>query len=392
MADAVEPPDEAGVVEAVQAARAARAPLEIRGGGTRRGLGRPAQAARTLSTRSLTGIADYRPGELSLTAAAGATMAEVEAALAGGGQILPFEPPDPRAVFGGSAAEPTLGGTIATAMSGPRRVAVGGCADFVTGMRFVNGAGEAIRTGGRVMKNVTGYNLARLLCGSHGTLGVITEVSLRTAPRPEAEATVVVSGLPAVRAVEAMSAALGSADAPSGAAWTPSWDGGPSRACLRLEGFAGSVAARRAALARRLAGFGPVACLEGAESEALWRRMRDLEGFAPEPDALWRLAARPSQAPAVLEALPDGLAAGARLDLGGAAIWLAAPDRDEIARELRRVAAGAGAAAVLMRASPATRLAVGSFPPRAGPLAPVLRELRRRFDPDGVLNPGRMEA
>ena len=210
------PDTEAGVAEAV---RAASGPLEIVGGGTRR-IGRPVNAADTLSLAGLTGIDLYEPGEQTLVVAAGTPLAEVEAALDAEGQRLTFEPPDHRVLLG-TQGEPTIGGAAATASAGPRRLASGGVRDAVLGARIVTGDGEAIRSGGRVMKNVTGYDLARLMCGAHGTLGVVTQLSLKVAPKAEVTTTLALHGLADEAAVAAMAKAMAMPLDVSGAAHLP---------------------------------------------------------------------------------------------------------------------------------------------------------------------------
>ena len=204
---ALAPANEAELAEIVADAAGTGTPLEIRGGGTRAGLGRPVQASKTLSTAGLSGITLYEPGALTLVAKAGTPLAEIEAALAGEGQMLPFEPMDHRALLG-TAGAPTIGGAVACGVSGPRRIQAGACRDAILGVRFVNGRGEMVKSGGRVMKNVTGYDLPKLLCGSYGTLGVLSEISFKVLPKPETEATLVRHGLSAANGIGALSAAL----------------------------------------------------------------------------------------------------------------------------------------------------------------------------------------
>jgi glycolate oxidase FAD binding subunit len=364
----LEPRDEGELGEAI---RGARGPLWV-GGGFTRGM---ADAGERLSVARLSGIVLHEPGALTLVARAGTPMAEVERVLAGAGQRLAFEPPDLRALLG-TAGEPTLGGAVATNASGPRRVLAGAARDVVLGARFVDGTGMAVRSGGRVMKNVTGLDLARLMAGAHGTLGVLTEVALKVLPAPETEATLRLSGLDMAGAVAAMAAALGSPFEVSGAAY----DAEAGVARLRLEGFAGSVAERTGRLAALLAPWGAAAEEPGAD----WRAIRDVTDFAARPGDVWRLSLRPSRASAVL-----ARAGGAqRLDWGGGRAWVLVPEGTDLRG---RLGPEAGARAVLVRASPATRAALGAFPPEAPGVAMLARRLRERFDPRGILNPGLME-
>lgn len=237
MTDSVAPDDEAGIIQAVAAAGAAREPLLVSGNGSKASMLRPVQAARSVSTRGLTGITLYSPTELVLSARAGTTIAEIAAALAGNGQHLTSEPPDFSALLG-SDAKATLGGVVAANLSGPRRVAWGATRDHVLGVRAVNGSAELIRSGGRVLKNVTGLDLCKLLAGSHGTLAVMTEITVKVLPAPEQRGTVVLAGLDPVRGVAALAAALGSPYAVSGAAYLPAES-------ASFVGFSGPVALAR---------------------------------------------------------------------------------------------------------------------------------------------------
>ncbi len=362
------PGSEAEVAEAV---RAARGPLAV-GGGFTRGAAGPGER---LTTRGLGGVVLHEPGALTLVARAGTPVAEVERALAAEGQRLAFEPPDLRALLG-TEGEPTIGGVVAANASGPRRVQAGAARDALLGLRFVDGTGMAVSNGGRVMKNVTGLDLARLLAGSHGTLGVITEVALKVLPRPEAAATLRLDGLDVGGAVAAMSAALGSPFEVTGAAHDA--EAGVVR--LRLEGFRAAAEGRAGRLAERLRPWG-AAVAEGGDP---WPGIRDVAAFAGRPGDVWRLSLRPSEAPGVL-----ARAGGAQiLDWGGARAWVLVPE----GTNLRGRLGAAGARAVLVRAAPDTRAALGTFPPESPGAAALLARLRERFDPRGVLNPGLMDG
>ncbi|MEM7693168.1 MAG: FAD-binding protein [Pseudomonadota bacterium] len=386
--DRVETPDsEAGVCAVVQGARAAREPIEIVGGGTRRALGRPVQAARSLSLCALTGITHYEPGALTIGAAAGTPLEEINAALAAEGQRLSFEPLDHRRLLASEGA-PTIGAVAACNLSGPRRIVSGACRDSLIGVRFVDGTGDVVKNGGRVMKNVTGYDLVKLLCGSWGTLGVLTEVTIKVQPISERAVTLVIHDLDIVAAVATMSAALSSPYEVSGAAHLP---GAPSRTVLRIEGFARQVDYRLARLADRLKVTPDT--LEGAAHDALWREIRDMEPFAGDTRPVWRLSVRPSDAPALGKALQERCGADLMLDWGGGLMVAKLPDTDDAgAAAVREELARFGGHATLTRAPAQLRAAVPVFQPPAPRVAALSEAIRQTFDPDRILNPGRMAA
>ena len=386
------PATEAELAEAVAGAAAAGTPLEVSGGGTRRALGRPVQAARTLSTAGLTGIDLYEPGALTLIVRAGTPLAEVEDALAAEGQRLPFEPVDHRPLLGSGGA-PTIGGAVACAVSGPRRVQAGACRDAMLGVRFVNGEGQAISNGGRVMKNVTGYDLVKLLCGSFGTLGVLSQIAFKLQPAPEREISLVVSGLSDERAQAAMAAALGAPFDVTGAAHLPGEGEAAPRTVIRVEGMEAQAGYRAEQVAERLAPFGTAERLEGAEHAALWREIGECRRFAHRPGAVWRIAVRPSRAPGLVAAVAAAREVSALYDWAGGRVWLLTPEGgDAGASPIRAETAARGGHATLFRASEPLRAAVPVFEPEPAVLARLSAGLRQRFDPHGILNPGRMVA
>lgn len=384
--ETIAPADEAGVAAAIVAAASAGEPLAIEGRGTKRALLRPVQAARTLSLRNLSGITLYRPQELILSAWAGTPLPEIEAALAERGQHVIAEPPDLSAMFGATEAA-TIGGLVATNLSGPRRITAGAMRDHLMGIRAVNGLGEIFRSGGRVLKNVTGLDLCKLLAGSHGTLGVITEVTLKVLPGPPATGTVAVRVADLAAGVRALSAGLGSPYGVSGAAIIP---GERPLAILRLEEFPESVAYRSGRLQQVLAPLGEVSVLDEAESLALWRSVRDAEPLgAAAGEAVWRVSVRPTAGPGVVAAA--GLDK-ALLDWGGGLVWLAGPATEAAHAQVMAAARAAGGSFTLFRAPEPLRAAVAVLPEEPAALAAIGRRVRAVMDPKGLLNPGRMRA
>jgi glycolate dehydrogenase FAD-binding subunit len=366
----LQPATEGEVAEIVRDATAARRPLAIRGGGTR-GIGHEVEGEQ-LSTAGLTGITLYEPGALTLVVRAGTPLDQVEAALAAEGQRLPFEPWDARALTGANGV-PTIGGVAATNASGPRRIQAGACRDSLIGVRFVDGTGTVVKNGGRVMKNVTGLDLVKLMAGSHGTLGILTELAFKVLPRPEATATLVFEGLDAATAGRAMTAALGTPYEVTGAAHLPA---GPETR-LRLEGFAESVTYRAEALAQALREFGPARIEDGTGG---WDAIRDGAAFAGREGAVWRVSVRPTDGPRVGAALPEVI-----YDWAGGLLWVLAPEDFDL-----RAALTVPGHATLVRGCDAAKARWGVFHPEPAPVAAIAAGLRAKFDPAGILNPGRM--
>ncbi len=373
----LEPASEAELAEAIQSTPSA---LHIVGGASR-GLG--GSGSRPLSTRGLGGVKLYEPGALTLVVGAGMPLAEVEAQLAAERQRLAFEPADWRGLLGTSGL-PTVGGMVAGNISGPRRVQAGACRDALLGVRFVDGQGQVIKNGGRVMKNVTGYDLVKLMAGSWGTLGVLTEVSLKVLPAPETVATLGLSGLSEARAVEAMTDALTSPYDVTGAAH------GAEGTLIRVEGFAPSVAYRTEHLRQRLSRFGDVVVTDAADrSAALWKDIRDVAAFHGKPGAVWRVSLRPSAAAGYLADLRQGgTSPEVVMDWGGGLLWLRMSG-DAEAGLVRGALAKTGGHATLIRRGAADG-DIPIFHPEPAPVAHLSAGLRRKFDPRGVLNPGLM--
>ncbi len=371
----LQPATEADLAEAVTSATG---PLRVVGGSTR-DIGRPVVGT-ALSVAGLSGIDLYEPGALTVVVRAGTPLAELESVLAAENQRLPFEPMDHRPLLGTTGA-PTIGGVVAANVSGPRRVQGGACRDFLLGVRFVDGSGTVVKNGGRVMKNVTGYDLVKLMAGSWGTLGVLTELSFKVLARPETEATLVAEGLSAKDGVAALCRALGSPFDVSGAAHV-----GGGRTLVRVEGLSGSVTYRAGRLADLLPGFETV---EGEASATLWRDVRDVTAFAGHDGAVWRVSVKPTDGPVLSAALETaGVPHEAVFDWGGGLVWLSMGSAS--ADTVRREVAALGGHATLVRATQAERAEVPVFQPEPAPLAAITAGLRQRFDPRGILNPGLM--
>lgn len=357
--------------------KGANAPFALRGGGTR---GIPAHGT-PLHLGSLTGVTLYEPGALTLVARTGTAMAEIERVLAAENQRLAFEPMDHRGLLG-TDGEPTIGGVVAGNVSGPRRIQAGACRDFLLGVRFVDGSGTVIKNGGRVMKNVTGYDLVKLMAGSWGTLGVLTEVSLKVLPTAETEATLSVQVPSATDAVRVMSSALGSPFDVTGAAYRP--DQGD--AVIRIEGFNDSVRYRTGKLKDLLGGFGRVDANGDPEASAqIWCDIRDVAAFHDAPGDVWRVSVKPTDGPDVMSRA-DG--EGALMDWGGGLVWLRLPP----GTDLRARLGAFDGHATLVRANADTHARLGTFQPEPAALRSLSRGLRERFDPRGLFNPGLMET
>ncbi len=402
MTDTLKPRDAKEVEEAVRWALGNDKPLELAGHGTKRAVGRPSQTDLTLDLSDLVGVTLYEPMELVLSARAGTPLAEIEALLEKNNQELAFEPMDYGPLLGGEADRGTLGGAIAANLSGPRRIKSGAARDHFLGITAVTGRGETIKSGGRVVKNVTGYDLCKLLAGSWGTLAAMTDITVKVLPKCETEATVLIVGLDDARACAVMTAAMGSPCDVSGAAHLPdhvaSWfDGLPgseASTVLRLEGFAPSVAHRREALAALMKSFGPVVLLDEKNSRALWRSIRNVKPFVAEAARarpLWRISVAASRGHEIAAAITP--AAQMFYDWAGGLVWVAMPFVDEPdAAAIRSAVDAVGGHATLIRAPAAVRAAVDVFAPEEPALRALAKRVKESFDPKGVLNPGRMWA
>jgi glycolate oxidase FAD binding subunit len=361
-------------VELAEFIRAHPRPLEPVGGASKRSIGRPIDAD-LLDLSALDGILDYAPDELVLTARAATPLAVVEAALATHSQRLAFEPPDYGPLLGVARAQ-TLGGVLATNLAGSRRVTAGAARDHFLGFEAVSGRGERFKAGGKVVKNVTGYDLPKLVAGSWGTLVVLTEVTIRVAPQPETETTLIVESETAECAVELMTQALGSSCDVSSAAFDPR-----QGVALRLEGFSASVDARATALRTLLNAGGTE--LARQESQVYWARHGGAHALADWP-VVWRISIPPSHAPRVLASLA---AERYLLDWGGGLIWAAYGPLD-VAQVRGAVREGH---ATLIKAPASARRETCTFSPPPASLAAVYARIKLAFDPDNRLNPGKLD-
>lgn len=364
----LEPRDAADLAEIVADAAASGRKLELRGGGTKAGFGAPREAE-VVSLARLSGVVDYDPAELVLTVRAGTLLAEVQALVASEGQMLAFEP------WGDAGA--TIGGTVAAGVAGSRRVTAGSARDHLLGLTAVSGRGEVFVTGAKVVKNVTGYDLPKLLAGSWGRLGAMAELTLKVLPAPREVVTLAARGLAPAAAHAAMACALGSNAEVSAAAALS--DGS---VLLRVAGFAPSVAARCAALPSLLAGHCGLEAMDVAEAAPLWQQA--MTGAALKGTVRWDVHLPPRAAPALIAALPEG--AGWAMDWGGGRVWIATDAEDEAVRQL---AAGLGGEARLVAAPEAMRARVPAFHPRAKGVLALEARVRRAFDPKGVFVTGR---
>jgi len=407
MADTYRPETPEQVKELVAWACAEEAPLEVLGHGSKRTLGRPMQAQAGVDLSALSGITLYEPEELVLAAGAATPMAEIQKALHDNAQDFAFEPPDLGPLLGGEAGRATLGGTVACNLAGPRRVRSGAVRDHFLGFHAVSGRGEAFKSGGRVVKNVTGYDLCKLMCGAYGTLAVMTDVTMKVLPAAEATRTVMLAGLDDAAAVRALTAGLHSAYDVSAAAHLPAEvaqasgvpavaGAGGAATLLRIEGPPVSVKHRAAKIAHEVvAGFGDAAILEDADSLQLWAEIRDVAPFVGlDGHAVWRLSVPPAEGANVAGHLKAEVpAARYYLDWGGGLIWAAVPAAGDAGQAAVRGALGdTGGHATLIKADAEIRAALPVFQPQPEGVARLTKNIKDAFDPRRVLNPGRMYA
>ncbi|MDJ0950238.1 MAG: glycolate oxidase subunit GlcE [Alphaproteobacteria bacterium] len=406
MAEILRPETAEQTADAVKWALAEETPVAVVGGDSKAALGRPSQAAHRLEIGGLSGIVMYEPEELVLTARAGTPLSEVEAAVAAEGQELAFEPPDFGPLLGGASGQQTIGGVLACNLAGPGRLKAGAARDHFLGVEAVSGRGEVFKSGGRVVKNVTGYDLCKLFAGSYGTLAVMTEVTVKVLPAPEKVRTILVYGLDDTAAAAVMSEAMQSPHEVSAAAHLPpsaavrssvSYVSGAGTAAtaLRVGGPEPSANHRCAALKEMFAGRGALEELHGENSALLWREVRDVAPLLPDGDSLlWRVSVPPMDGPRVVTELAGTGDVDAVYDWAGGLLWLAfSEDTGEASVAAVRAAIGpTGGHATLWRAPVSVRASVPVFQPQPEALAALSARVKESFDPKGILNPGRMYA
>jgi glycolate oxidase FAD binding subunit len=398
------PVDEREFSRLLAEATATTTPLTLVGGGSKSAIGRPMNTAASVSTKGLRGVTLYEPSEMVMSARAGTSLAQIEDALASRRQMLAFEPIELSALGGGEAGEGTVAGVFATNLSGARRIRVGAARDHLLGVRAVSGSGEVFKSGGRVMKNVTGIDLCRGLAGSWGTLAVMCEVTFKVQPMPEETATLILLGLPDEIAVEVLCDAMTTPYEVSGAVHLQPalvsrlWHEGLRRqgrtvTAIRLENFSKSVAYRKEKLREHLKAYGEIHDLDTQNSLAFWGELRQLSVLQGSDAPLWRISTAPAAGPKVVAAISAYTQCRAFYDWSGGLVWAEVlPTTDAGAADVRRVIATHGGHATLIRAEPQVRAAVEVFQPLEAGLERLSRKLKASFDPAGILNPGRMYA
>ena len=416
MPQTIKPETEQHLVDALNWAASERVAMDIVGSATKAALGCTAPGENILDVSGLWGITHYEPSELVLTARAGTPLTEIGAALAENNQLMAFEPMDFAALFGKQGTGDgtpvgTIGGMVAAGFAGPRRIRQGGVRDHVLGFRAISGRGELFKSGGTVVKNVTGFDLSKLMAGSFGTLAVMSEVTIKIMPAPEKTRTVLVFGLPNDLAVKAMADAVNSPYEVSAAAHLPDLiasrsaipliaDAGKAVTAIRVEGPEPSVVARCKSLRDLLGKNFTTEELHTVRSRAFWRALRDVEFFKAgdgaalaENTQVWRLSVPPSHGAAVLDSLVNQCGGEGLFDWGGGLIWYSLPTQPDAAHQVVRGAlTDCGGHATLIRADGAVRAQVPVFQPQPDAMAALAQRIKNGFDPHRILNPARMYA
>ena len=398
------PVDEREFSRVLAEAAATGTPLEVSGAGTKQRIGRPMQTAANVSAKAMRGITLFEPTEMVMSARSGTPLSQIESDLADRGQMLAFEPLELGPLMGGEAGQGTIGGVFATNMSGARRISAGAARDHILGVRAINGRGEVFKSGGRVMKNVTGVDLCRGLSGSWGTLAVLSEVTFKVLPVPEDTATVILLGLPDEFAVEALCTAMSSQFEVTGAVHLqPALvahleheslrSQGKAVTAVRVENFTKSVKYRSEKIKQLLKAYGELHELDRENSLQFWGELRRLSVLQNSAGPIWRISTAPTAGPKVVAAITAYMQCRAFYDWSGGLVWVELPPTtDAGAADVRRVIATHGGHATLIRAEPDVRAAVEVFQPLEPGLEKLSRRLKAAFDPAGILNPGRMYA
>lgn len=373
------PSCESDVEDIIRAAMASDGTLAVQSGGSKSEIGKPAGSP-VLEMAGLSGVVDYEPNELILKIRPGTLLSEVEALLASERQFLAFEPFDHGPLFGAPAGSATIGGVVGAGVAGSRRISAGAARDYVLGVRAVSGRGEKFVAGGSVIKNVTGYDLPKLLTGSWGRLAAMTEITLKVSPLPETSVTYVILGLDAEGAVNAMACAMGSAASIDAAAHCPVFQSGDAATVFRMSGFEPSFKERSGILRAALAGCGAVEVYD----DGVWDALCTLS-FLPRDMPLWRFSV-PAKGGAQVAAALRSYDARWAMDWAGGLVWAAV---DAPADQIRALAERAGGHAMLVRATPENRTETPAFHPQQQSVASLEARVRRAFDPKSVFETGR---
>ena len=405
MESLLRPTDDTQVREAVAWAVAENKPMAVMGAGSKATLGRPANLDTTMDLCGLTGVVDYEPSELVLTARPGTSLAEIDTCLREQNQELAFEPPDLGPLLGAAPGIATLGGTIACNLSGPRRIRVGAARDHFLGMHAINGRAESFKAGGKVVKNVTGYDLCKLIAGSYGTLALLTEITVKVLPRAEKTRTVLLFGLEEDSAISTLSDVAASEHEPTGLAHLPEpiatrssvdlvANAGRATTAVRVEGPAPSAIFRCEKLRESFSKLGDVEELHGQKSATFWNEVANVTPFVTRQKlTVWRIVVPPIEASIAPAAIKSRCPAEWYYDWAGGLIWLATPQSDVTSNNLIRDAVtSAGGQATLVRADATVRAVTSVFEPLPTGLYNLSARVKQSFDPKGILNPGRLYA
>jgi glycolate oxidase FAD binding subunit len=391
------------ILDVVQWAVAKEQAVDVRGLATKRDYGCPPSSdVNVLDISGVSGIDLYEPGELVMSAAAATPMSEILAALDEHKQWLSFEPPNLGPLLGSGVCAGSIGGVIACNLAGSRRVASGSARDHILGFHAISGRGEKFKSGGRVVKNVTGFDLSKLMAGSFGTLGVMSDVTFRVLPRPEKSRTVLVMTKDSACGIKALTSALQSSCEVSAAAHLPfdittesvvPYVAGAQSAlsAIRVEGPGPSVEYRTNILRQLLSEFGDTEELDTSNTITFWREVCDVNYFVLGREQIWRLSVPPADGAKVAQKILDSIGGRVFFDWGGGLIWLAIEERPDGAhRQVRNALKKSGGHATLLRAAAEVRSRVPVFQPQADAQVRISARVKNSFDPKGLLCPGRM--